>query len=99
MDSPTNLEQYYDYDNLTFSPEIYEDLSSPSVWHSTTYPEEDVNRQLDEAHYTISTDGSRLFLPLITKQEEGMYSCQVANEAGTTHKTFRLDVLGLYLKI
>ncbi|XP_063876640.1 hemicentin-1-like isoform X2 [Scylla paramamosain] len=94
IDSPTILDQYYDYDNATsLNPEMYEDFSSPSVWHSTTYPEEDSNKQLDGAQYTISTDGSRLFLPLVTKQEEGMYSCQVANEAGTTHKIFRLDVL------
>lgn len=93
-DSPTILDQYDAYENTSLSPDIYEDLSLPFIWQPTTYPEEDGNRQNDRAWYTISIDGSRLFLPIITKQEEGIYSCQVANEAGTTHKTFRLDVLG-----
>ena len=98
-DNPTYLDLYDIYDNTSLSPEVYEDYSSPLVLHSTTHPEEDGNRQNDIPQYTISIDGSRLFLPIITKQEEGMYSCQVANEAGTTHKTFRLDVLGLYMSL
>lgn len=72
---------------------MYEDLSSLSIRQAATHLEE-VNQENDTTWYTISSDGSFLSLPRVTEQEEGVYSCQVANEAGVAHKTFRLDVLG-----
>lgn len=79
--------------NSTFNSFISEDLSSAFIRETVTHPEE-VQQQNNTTWYTLSSDGSFLSLPLITKQEEGIYSCQVANEAGLAHKTFRLDVLG-----
>lgn len=87
-----NTNQYSVNESSNFSF-IYEDLDSPFIRQATTYLEE-VDPENDTTWYTISSDGSFLSLPFITEQEEGIYSCKVANEAGIAHKTFRLDVLG-----
>lgn len=85
-----NLERYNVHENNSVSFSLDEDASSPFMLPSATHLEE----ENDTSWYTISSDGSFLSLPVITEQEEGLYSCQVANEAGVAHKTFRLDVLG-----
>ncbi|XP_069163060.1 hemicentin-1 isoform X2 [Procambarus clarkii] len=43
--------------------------------------------------YEMSADGSRLTLPTVMKDDEGLYTCEVTNEAGLTKRTFRIDAL------
>lgn len=92
-DRESSLDNNSFYEDSNLSSYMYDDLSSPFIREATTHLEE-VNHETDTAWYTISSDGSFLSLPRVTEQEEGIYSCQVANEAGVAHKTFRLDVLG-----
>ncbi|XP_050723288.1 hemicentin-1-like isoform X2 [Eriocheir sinensis] len=84
-----NLERYSVHENSSLGSFLDEDASSLFIRQAATHLEE----ENDTTWYTISSDGSFLSLPVITEQEEGIYSCQVANEAGVAHKTFRLDVL------
>lgn len=93
-----SFDHYTIHENSSLSSFLSEDLSSPVTRQVATHLEE-VNPENDTAWYAISSDGSFLSLPLITEQEEGIYSCQVANEAGVAHKTFRLDVLGVFLRL
>ncbi|XP_068231428.1 hemicentin-1-like [Palaemon carinicauda] len=43
--------------------------------------------------YEMSNDLSQLTLRKITIKEEGVYTCEVANEAGITKRTFTVDTL------
>ncbi|XP_071515843.1 hemicentin-1-like [Panulirus ornatus] len=50
-------------------------------------------RKQNTSWYKISSDNTRLTLPKVTKLEEGLYMCEVSNEAGITKRTFRVDAL------
>ncbi|KAK3884294.1 hypothetical protein Pcinc_010126 [Petrolisthes cinctipes] len=50
-------------------------------------------RRNNTGWYSISKDRTRLTLPRETRTEEGLYSCEITKQAGSTRRIFRVDAL------
>ncbi|KAK4311029.1 hypothetical protein Pmani_017444 [Petrolisthes manimaculis] len=105
-DSPT-VHDVTHSENRTSLENRYEDINSfdnySNVYDYTyEYPvsaltppdqREGEQRRNNTGWYSISRDRTRLTLPRVTRTEEGLYSCEVTNQAGSTRRIFRVDAL------
>lgn len=87
---------YYNYlDNVTLEYELsFDELFDTTPQGNNFEIDWSRWRKQNTSWYKISSDSTRLTLLKVTKQEEGLYMCEVSNEAGITKRTFRVDALG-----
>ncbi|XP_042230990.1 hemicentin-1-like isoform X2 [Homarus americanus] len=92
MGERADVEDYSHQNYLDNFSEMEVDPSKPrdnaldNGWHRS-------RKQNSTSLEKISYDGTRLTLPKVTKVNEGLYTCEVNNEAGVTKRTFRVDAL------
>ncbi|KAK3888570.1 hypothetical protein Pcinc_001603 [Petrolisthes cinctipes] len=106
-DSPTVHDVTHSENRTWFSLENrYEDINSFDNYNKVydytyEYPvsaltppdREGEQRRNNTGWYSISKDRTRLTLPRITRTEEGLYSCEITKQAGSTRRIFRVDAL------
>nr|XP_053650237.1 hemicentin-1-like [Cherax quadricarinatus] len=94
MGSRADIDDYNYLDYTNFDTEFGHDpLFNMTSRSNTDIDWQKWKRQNVTFSYGISNDGTQLTLPKVMKDDEGLYTCEVTNEAGVTKRTFRVDAL------
>ncbi|KAK3895302.1 hypothetical protein Pcinc_000973 [Petrolisthes cinctipes] len=90
----TSLEnRYEDINSFDNYNKVYDYTYEYPVSALTPPDREGEQRRSNTGWYSISKDRTQLTLPRVTRTEEGLYSCEITKQAGSTRRIFRVDAL------
>ncbi|KAK3890693.1 hypothetical protein Pcinc_005371 [Petrolisthes cinctipes] len=90
----TSLEnRYEDINSFDNYNKVYDYTYEYPVSALTPPDREGEQRRNNTGWYSISKDRTRLTLPRVSRTEEGLYSCEITKQDGSTRRIFRVDAL------
>ncbi|KAK3869136.1 hypothetical protein Pcinc_025537 [Petrolisthes cinctipes] len=85
-----NIARYEDINSFDNYNNVYDYTYEYPVSALTPPDREGEQRRSNTGWYSISKDRTQLTLPRVTRTEEGLYSCEITKQAGSTRRIFRV---------